>query len=236
MDITTGRLQPRRTAPAPRAISDTTREKVLKAAEQIFAERGFQATTVRDICLRAGANIAAVNYYFRDKASLYTEVLRRFARTLDVEAAISDRTIPPEKLLRMIIVMRLRGVFASDHPDWPFRLMMHEWAQPTPVLDRVMNEMFRPVYDRFREIVGSILGLPPDHETTRLCVHSIIGQAVHYVQGRPILSRMWPELKMTPDQVDRIANHIADFSLAYLGTFKSRRRRATSAAQGRRRP
>jgi AcrR family transcriptional regulator len=215
-----------------RSASDDTREKLLKAAEQIFAERGFFATTVREICQRAGANVAAVNYHFGDKLNLYTEVLRRFARTLDVEATIADRTAPPEELLREIIRMRLRGMFASDNPDWGFRLMLHEWVQPTPVTARVMNESLRPLYDRLREIVGAMLGLPRDDETTRLCVHSIMGQAIHYVQGRPILARLWPELKMTPAQVDRIADHIADFSLAYIRAFQSTPKRVTPAGGG----
>ncbi len=223
--------------PAPgRAVaagpSDSTREKLLQAAEQIFAERGFYDATVREICLRAGANVAAVNYHFGDKLNLYTEVLRRFARTLDVERALADSTVPPEQMLRNIIRMRLRGVYASDHPDWFFRLTVHEWIRPTPAMDRVANETLRPLYNRFREIVGWIIGLPADHEKTRLCVHSIIGQAIHYVQGRPILARLWPELEMTPDQVDRIADHIADFSLAYLRAFKLAHRRVAPVTRG----
>ncbi len=226
----------RRPVPASRTAAEGTREKLLDAAEQAFADHGFEGATVREICLRAGANIAAVNYYFGDKLNLYTEVLRRFARKLDVEAALSDRTAPPEVVLRAIIRMRLRGMFASQNPDLPFRVMMHEWAHPTPAMDRVLNETLRPLYDRFRDIVGAIIGLPRDHETTRLCVHSIIGQAIHYVQGRPILAKLWPELTMTPEQVDRIADHIADFSLAYLHTFKSARRRLPRDARERKRP
>lgn len=213
--------RPSHAAPAAGSSVDRTRERLLDAAAQVFAERGFHDTTVREICLRAGANVAAINYHFGDKLNLYTEVLRRCARALDVEKTIADRTVAPEDLLRQIIRLRLRGVFASAHPDLPFRLMLHEWNQPTPAMDRVMNETFRPMYDRFREIVGAILGLPRDHETTRLCVHSIIGQAIHYVQARPMLARVWPELKMTPEQVDRIADHIADFSLAYLRAFRA---------------
>jgi len=229
---TTHRKLPRAGA-AGRASQDRTREKLLTAAGQVFAERGFYAATVREICLRAGANVAAVNYHFGDKLNLYTEVLRRFAHTLDVEPLIVDQGAPPEDLLRRIIRLRLRGVFGSEHPDMGFRLMLHEWTQPTPAMSRVVAETLRPLYDRFREIVGGILGLPQDHETTRLCVHSIIGQAVHYVHGRPILARVWPELKMTPAQVDRIADHIADFSLAYLRTFSSERPGAASAPRGR---
>lgn len=213
-------------APAPsRPGPDDTRDKLLKAAEEIFAERGFQAATVREICLRAGANVAAINYHFGDKLSLYTEVLKKFARTLDVEGSVAGQTMPPEDLLRAIIRLRLRAVFSSDHPDWLFRVMAHEWAQPTPAMDRVLNGTMRPLYDRFRQIVGTIIGRPPDDEKTRLCVHSIIGQALHYVQGRPVLARLWPDLTMTPQQVDRIADHIADFSLAYLQRCTPERRR-----------
>ncbi len=220
--------------PSDAALSfDGTREKLLEAAEQVFAERGFYSATVREICRRAGANVAAVNYHFGDKLNLYTEVLRRFAHRLDVESALRDRSASPEDLLRAIIRMRLQRVFASEHPDLPFRLIAQEWIRPTPAMDRVVGEAFRPLYDRFRDIVGAILGLPRDHETTRLCVHSVIGQAIHYVQGRPLLARLWPDLKMTPDQVDRIANHIADFSLAYLRAYKSRRRRGASPARRR---
>jgi TetR/AcrR family transcriptional regulator, regulator of cefoperazone and chloramphenicol sensitivity len=224
--------RPARLAGPAATPADSTRDKLLQAAEQIFAERGFYDATVREICQRAGANVAAVNYHFGDKLSLYAEVLRRFARALDVEPAVADTSIPPEELLRKIIRMRLRGVYASDRPDWFFRLTVHEWIRPTPAMDRVANETLRPVYNRFREIVGEIIGLPADHEKTRLCVHSIIGQAIHYVQGRPILARLWPELKMTPDQVDRIADHIADFSLAYLRAFKLERRRVTPVTRG----
>src|SRR5260370_32171647 len=58
------------------ASPDETRRQLLEAAGEVFAEVGFRDATVREICRRAGANIAAVNYHFGGKEKLYTEVVR----------------------------------------------------------------------------------------------------------------------------------------------------------------
>jgi len=98
-----------------------------------------------------------------------------------------------------------------------------------------VDETIRPMYDRLRAIVAAILGSPPDDDDTRLCTHSIVGQIVHYAVARPVVALLWPQLKMTPEQVDRIADHVADFSLAYLRTFKPARGRAALSRPERRR-
>lgn len=204
--------EPKRKAPAP------TRDKLIEAAGQVFAERGYQAATIRDICRRAGANVAAVNYTFGDKMGLYTEVLRdsvRAAQTAVMRAAL-DSSLSPEEMIRGVIRARLMSLCGGTRPDWHFRLVMHEFSNPTPAMARVVDEGMRPIYDRMRNAVGKILGLPADHATTRLSVNSIVGQILFYTFSQPVLARLQPELKLTADQLDRIADHIADFSLAYL--------------------
>jgi AcrR family transcriptional regulator len=211
-----------------RPSADSTRDKLLRAGAEVFAERGFQAATVREICARAGANVAAVNYHFGDKLGLYTEVLRAALLAADPEVigAAVDRGAEPEELLRLIIRTRVYALLGTDRAT---SLMIHELSRPTPALARVVDETIRPMYDRLRAVVAAILGSPPDDGDTRLCTHSIVGQIVHYAVARPVLALLWPQLKMTPEQVDRIADHIADFSLAYLHAFKSARGRAASS-------
>jgi TetR/AcrR family transcriptional regulator, regulator of cefoperazone and chloramphenicol sensitivity len=209
---------PVRPSAKPKAL-ELTRDKLIEAAGQVFAERGYRAATIREICRRAGANVAAVNYTFGGKMSLYTEVLRHSMRAAGQAAAMSaalDSRLSPEGTIRGVIRARLMSLCQGPRPDWHIRLVMHEFSHPTPAMGRVVDEGMRPIYDSVRKAVAAIIGLPLDHETTRLSVNSIVGQILFYTFSQPVLARLQPELKLTPDQLDRIADHIAEFSLAYL--------------------
>jgi AcrR family transcriptional regulator len=168
--------------------------------------------------MRAGANVAAVNYHFKDKLGLYAEVLNQCARAAHVEQmrAALDQTGSPEDILRDVIRARVQGLRRGAVPDWHLSLFMREITQPTPAMSHLITKVSRPIYERLLELVGKIIGLPPDHEKTRLCAKSIMGQILLHVFAGPVLARLSPETKMTPEGLDRIANHIADFSLAYL--------------------
>jgi AcrR family transcriptional regulator len=206
------------------ATPDPTREKLLEVAGPIFADRGYQATTIREICAEAGANVAAVNYHFGDKLGLYTEVLQQSVRAAQLIAVKStfDQNTPPEEILRALIRARLRSISGDDLPHWHSRLLARELAQPTPALRQLIDKVTRPIYKRLLELIGGMIGFPSNHDNTRLCAISVVGQVFAYVQPGPLLAEIWPELRMTPEQVERIANHIADFSLSYLQDFRSR--------------
>jgi AcrR family transcriptional regulator len=227
------RNQPERKSPdsGEQPVPDDTRARLMQAAAEAFAECGYHATTVRQICGRAGTNIALVNYYFRDKMGLYTEVLRQSARSghLDVISEALDQNAPPEDVLRGVIRARLRGLSRGDLADQQFRILIRELAHPTPALARLINELARPIYNRLLEVIGRIAGLPATSDKTRLCVHSVMGQIMHYVLARPFIIGLWPEMKMTPEQLDRIADHIADFSLAYLRQVRAKPLRVATA-------
>lgn len=209
--------------------SERTRERLIEAAGEMFAELGFHHTTVRQICERAGANIAAVNYHFRDKTGLYTEVVRQSMRAahLDAVRAAFDQNAPAEEIMRAVIKTRLESLRGLDLGDWHFRIFAHELAKPTPAIDVVVNEAIRPLYLRMCKLIGSLLGLPPDHQKTRLCAQSIIGQILFYAFARPVISRLSPDMKLTAARVDLIADHITEFSLAYLREASSSRRTRT---------
>jgi TetR/AcrR family transcriptional regulator, regulator of cefoperazone and chloramphenicol sensitivity len=211
---------------AKRKNLDGTREKLLEAAAAVFAETGYHGATVRQICARAGTNVALVNYYFGDKMGLYTEVLQQSVRLshFDVIRGALDQKGTSEEILRGVIRARVRGIGTGGLADQQFRIMIHELAQPTPAMTRVVNNISKPIYMRLLELIGGMIGCAPDDEKTRLCAHSVMGQIMLYVLARPFLTRLWPELSMSPEQLDRIADHIADFSSAYLQQARGKRR------------
>jgi AcrR family transcriptional regulator len=204
--------------------TDPTRERLLEVAGPVFADRGYQATTIRQICAGAGANVAAVNYHFGDKLGLYTEVLQQSVRSAQLLAVQNtlDQNTPPEDILRVLIRARLRSVTGENRPDWHSRLLAHELAQPTPALRQLIDKVIRPICKRLLELIGGMIGLPPNDDNTRLCAISVVGQVLAYVLPGPLVTEIWPELKMNPEQVERIADHIADFSLSYLQDFRSK--------------
>lgn len=201
---------------------DPTRAKLVEAAAEVFAEYGFQAATVREICARAGANVAAVNYYFGDKVELYGQVLREALERVH-ERPLPDvlHTLEPTEALRRAIRMMLGRVCSPKRTNLTMRLMLHEMTNPTPGLARVVDEVIGPNYLTLRTIIGRMIALDPDHDKTRLCAHSVIGQVLHYAQSRPVIAQLWPGLEMNEASLDMIADHIGSFSLAYLQTYRA---------------
>jgi AcrR family transcriptional regulator len=199
---------------------EETRGKLLKAAAYLFSVKGYEGATVRDICHRAGVNQALVNYHFGDKLGLWRAVIR-YATDADAKLAVLQRALEqnqdPTDALRQIIRGALERLIATKElVGLQLRLMLREATNPTTVLSCEVAGTIKPMYDLFRSVVGKILDLPGDHAKTRLCTHSVMGQIAHYVHARPVMSLLWPELQMSPEQIDMVAVHIADFSLAYL--------------------
>jgi TetR/AcrR family transcriptional regulator, regulator of cefoperazone and chloramphenicol sensitivity len=199
-----------------------TRQRLLEAAGEVFAERGFRAATVRDICQRAQANVAAVNYYFGDKERLYIAVLKyAFSSGLQKHPPLLrlESNASPEQRLRAYIHSFLLRCLGEGSPAWLGKLMAREMAEPTHALDILIHDAFRPLFDLLMSIVRELLG-PRAHRTeVQLCADSIIAQCLHYQHARPVLVCFDPALTFDLGNIERWADHIAEFSLAALRQF-----------------
>ena len=217
---------------------DETRRQILEAAGEVFAEVGFGRATVREICRRAGANIAAVNYHFGDKETLYTEVLRdsqrmAFEKYPPLLGVAADARA--EDKLRAFVRSFLLRLFDNGPITWFGRMMSREMVEPTEALDLLLKERIRPMAGLLRDIMAEILSRSPDDERVRLCVFSVVSQCVFYHHCRTMISRLFPEQRLDATVVDQLADHITGFSLAalkHLPDAKTRKPKPSPAANG----
>lgn len=210
--------------------SAETEKRLLEAAGRIFAEHGYRGATIRQICEKAGANIAAVNYHFGDKEGLYMAVLRSVPSAL-AERYPSDSGLAPEagaeEKLRAYVRSLLRRVFDEGRPGWYAKIMVREMIEPTRALDTLVEEAARPIHRELAGIVRELVGPEASEELVRLCTLSIIAQCVYYHYARAVLRRLYPEQTYAPEDIDRLAAHISTFSLAALRKFSKGGERAS---------
>jgi len=171
--------------------------------------------TVREICAAADANLAAVNYHFGGKLGLYREVVNKAIGTMrsTTDAARdAGNGLPPAERLRAYIRVFLQRVGTDGQDSWIHRLMAREIADPTPSLDLIAEQVIVPRFDYVGSVVAELLGRPPQDEAVRRCALSIQAQC-HAAMPHPLAARAL-RLPNDPRALERLAQHIADFSLA----------------------
>jgi len=209
-----GRIEP---------VDHGTRERLLDAAGEVFADRGYEQATIRDICRRAGANIAGVSYHFGDKKALYIEVIAYAHRCADEydPAREAAGTADPAERLRVFVRTFMQRIGHKGRPAWHARLMAREMASPGAALDQVVRSGVRPKFEALQAILRTLNPSLSDREV-ELCACSIVGQCLIYHHARPVLTRLFPTLKLDAREIERIAEHITRFSLAAVAAAHRR--------------
>ena len=193
-----------------------TRDRLLAAAEKLFADRGFRKVTVREICRAAGANVAAVNYHFGDKLGLYREVLQKAIdamRATNEAGRAAGAGAAAEERLRAYIMTHVRRLLSSGDRPMLHRLLNREMNDPTPALDALVEQGVRPRVEYLSCLVAEIMKCDRSDARVLRCVASIQAQSIAYLPN-PIAERLGLALPSSPASIEAIARHIAEFSLA----------------------
>jgi AcrR family transcriptional regulator len=196
----------------------SSRARLLEAAGEVFGEVGFKAATIREITRRAEMNVAAVNYYFRDKAELYSAVLQHAQRCAVETAGVGSGSA--EERLRDFIGGMMRHVLDPLRPAWHGRLMAREMAEPTRMPHNLIDGVFRPKVDLLDGILRDLSDERLSDEEIARASASIVSQCLFYRQNRPFISRLYPELLGDEAHIEKLAEHIASFSLGGIERLK----------------
>lgn len=202
-----------------------TRRRVYDAARDLFTDLGFDNVTVRDICKRAEANLAAVNYHFGDKLALYLEVVRDAIEKMKAanEELMPGGDVPAEERLRRYIRSYLpRLMLVEERHGWIQKLMRNEMADPTPGARLIIEQAILPRLTYLARVVAELLDRPVEDPAVRRTVASIQSQCLFYLPD-PVKERVmpgWPERTRT--SAAEAAEHVVVFSLAGIAEVKRR--------------
>ncbi len=196
-----------------------TRIRLLEAAGRVFAEKGHDRATGREICKLAGVNPAAINYHFGGKDELYKEALREADRRLlrpDVIKAVLVDKVPPERKLQIFLTASIRTVLSPSADSWGTKLIAREMTAPTKVLHELVENEMSPNLRILLQIVALVMDLPPNHPSVIRGCLSVMSQSMFVFQNRSVLESLFPELKITPTWVERFAKDVTLFCIAGL--------------------
>ena len=196
-----------------------TKERLLDAAGEVFAEKGFHAATVREICDKAEANLASINYHFGSKERLYEAVvLHIFHYAMGKYPAVADRdqALSPEERLFAFVHRFLLRRLDKDRPAWHAMILSREHAEPGPALQNAFKKLIRKNQEALRAILRDLVGSAAEEQELRLCMSSVAGQCLYYHTRSPMMGQLYKHLDLSPSGIEKLARHITDFSLAAI--------------------
>ena len=176
-----------------------SKRKLLDAAEQLFAEKGFEAVSVRDITQLAKANVAAVNYHFGSRDGLLTLVMMRYmtpvneeriARLETLERKSSGKTVPLEEIIDALVRPFVTQIRKSELSERLFyKLMGRTFAQQGDGLPLQIEEQLRQVVQRFtRAFAKALPAVAADDLAWR--IHFVVGGMIHMLTHQEIFQRL----------------------------------------------
>jgi len=232
--------------PAPQ----TTRQQLLEAAGQVFAEKGFDRATGKEICERAHANTAAVNYYFQGMDGLYAAVLcEAHSRIINIDAlsaavqqsrgagilpAAAYSAHPPTggqdarppsaaiAKLHAFLSLFVKAITNPSNLSWEMRVISREIAAPSPALDELREKQILPKLRIVRSIVSELMALPEDHPAVaRGCVSVIAPCFMLLIADRRTIKSLFPSLTLVPADAEVLVGHLVRYAVAGLTAISS---------------
>jgi len=202
-----------------------TKDRILDAAEALFMEHGFEATSLRLITTAAEVNLAAVNYHFGSKEELFQAVLTRRLDPLnqervdlltDLEREAAPDPVRCDRILGAMLIPALKLARDPERGGSNFlRLLGRAYADPAPFLRQFLSAQYAVMIDRFKAAFSRALPeLPPRELSWRL--HFLMGALSYTLAGTDVLKLIGELHPEDGDDDERLLRRLAPFLLAGL--------------------
>jgi AcrR family transcriptional regulator len=209
---------------AAAAPAEDARARLLLSGLRLFAQQGYTKTSTRELAEAAQVNVAAISYYFGDKAGLYRAVF--FEPMVEPEDEIARINAPGQCLLKTMCSFFETFMAPLRHGDAArlcMKLRFREMLEPTGLWDEEIARGIKPLHDAMVALLARQLGLKqPDLELHRLVI-SLAGLGVHVHVGRDIADQLAPGLNSQPDSVDVWVERLSEYAMAMVQAEAARR-------------
>ena len=202
--------------------SEDPKKRILNAAMEQFSMHGYDGTSIRDICVAANVNVAAVNYYFRSKEQLYHEIFRQLFEDFGHPLVEIPTRVHDEESWRKAMndwIAYMLDINTADTPPllWASNLIRTERHNPSSALPFIMDNFVYPGINSFKKIIR--MGLPPgtDEMTIHIWAICTMGQISNFFDRiGPWDAFLFPPKLPRQELLSKIAQHIADSVTSHL--------------------
>lgn len=204
------------------------RERLVQEATRIFAEKGYARASTREICQAAGQNVAAIHYYFGDKAGLHrAALLRPIEMTNEALAGFDDPALSLEEALRKVMSGLLCLPEAGAPPDLEMRLFLREMLEPSGSLQDIVAQHIQPVHQRMVSMLARHTGAAEPDDDLHQLAFALSAMVHDYCMSRPFMDGLAPGLLHGEGATERVLERLVGYGLALVNQERARR-----AAQG----
>jgi len=195
----------------------------MKAAERLFAEGGYDGTSIRAIVAKAKVNQAAINYHFEGKDGLYREVLRVAFRALtehQLEHAEEVKSMSREEALSQFVRRQLQPLLGRDEYSRHMRIFNWETVQPTTVFRELVAEEAAPFLGLAADLVRRFMP-EADQRTIIVAAVWLLGQCSVFVRNREQLAQPPVNLVLDEAAVEWLAATISHWVVSGLRPLRT---------------
>lgn len=208
---------------SPSNENKTTRDRLLKSAEKLFAQKGYHAVSIREITKASNCNLAAINYHFGNKKNLYLDVFRsqwlsraqRIHESFMQNLGNRNDNASPAEIIHALAEAFIKGPLTDEERLCHFQLVMREMARPTEAFEMVAHEIMHPFFKSLGNLLQPYLPENIDEEQLLLTILSFFSMIIYFNFARVPVSTL---TGCTYNEAfkDRLVHHIVTFALSGL--------------------
>jgi AcrR family transcriptional regulator len=207
---------------AARSDGEKTRRRILEAACHVFGQRGYREATNAEICRKAKANIAAINYHFGSKADLYRATWEHGAERANelypLHGGVPESASAEERLAGVVWSLVSRRL-DQKRLRYFHRIRMSEHANPTGLVDELVAKLLRGNATYVTGILHELLGAGATRDDIALCHHSLVSQCLFFVSFQPPRAVAKMSRRPVKDK-GQLIGHVTRFCLAGVGAVR----------------